>query len=246
MSEIMDLNKEKNKNYLSYNSILQINDKKLNKENKKVTLLKVIENIINDYILKGKQDKLEYFIPLGRFKIKDGSKLYSIKFKRILLKQFNNNKTFKNNFDLNKTEIYDINSTYKINMKVNLNNSENNLIPNYLENDSSLNGNLYNYKFIFTLITNNRNLERKKVERIYQNLILTKVSHEFNTPVYFIQDLMDKLIKEKEDNEEKGIYSSKRPLITIEEVKSNKDSQNEIMLKNKEFFNDKKTIKNNI
>ena len=246
MSEIMDLNKEKNKNYLSYNSILQINDKKLNKENKKVTLLKVIENIINDYILKGKQDKLEYFIPLGRFKIKDGSKLYSIKFKRILLKQFNNNKTFKNNFDLNKTEIYDINSTYKINMKVNLNNSENNLIPNYLENDSSLNGNLYNYKFIFTLITNNRNLERKKVERIYQNLILTKVSHEFNTPVYFIQDLMDKLIKEKEDNEEKGIYSSKRPLITIEEIKSNKDSQNEIMLKNKEFFNDKKTIKNNI
>ena len=242
----MDLNKEKNKNYLSYNSILQINDKKLNKENKKVTLLKVIENIINDYILKGKQDKLEYFIPLGRFKIKDGSKLYSIKFKRILLKQFNNNKTFKNNFDLNKTEIYDINSTYKINMKVNLNNSENNLIPNYLENDSSLNGNLYNYKFIFTLITNNRNLERKKVERIYQNLILTKVSHEFNTPVYFIQDLMDKLIKEKEDNEEKGIYSSKRPLITIEEIKSNKDSQNEIMLKNKEFFNDKKTIKNNI
>ena len=246
MSEIMDLNKEKNKNYLSYNSILQINDKKLNKENKKVTLLKVIENIINDYILKGKQDKLEYFIPLGRFKIKDGSKLYSIKFKRILLKQFNNNKTFKNNIDLNKTEIYDINSTYKINMKVNLNNSENNLIPNYLENDSSLNGNLYNYKFIFTLITNNRNLERKKVERIYQNLILTKVSHEFNTPVYFIQDLMDKLIKEKEDNEEKGIYSSKRPLITIEEIKSNKDSQNEIMLKNKEFFNDKKTIKNNI
>lgn len=246
MSEIMDLNKEKNKNYLSYNSILQINDKKLNKENKKVTLLKVIENIINDYILKGKQDKLEYFIPLGRFKIKNGSKLYSIKFKRILLKQFNNNKTFKNNIDLNKTEIYDINSTYKINMKVNLNNSENNLIPNYLENDSSLNGNLYNYKFIFTLITNNRNLERKKVERIYQNLILTKVSHEFNTPVYFIQDLMDKLIKEKEDNEEKGIYSSKRPLITIEEIKSNKDSQNEIMLKNKEFFNDKKTIKNNI
>ena len=246
MNEIMDLNKEKNKNYLSYNSILQINDKKLNKENKKVTLLKVIENIINDYILKGKQDKLEYFIPLGRFKIKNGSKLYSIKFKRILLKQFNNNKTFKNNIDLNKTEIYDINSTYKINMKVNLNNSENNLIPNYLENDSSLNGNLYNYKFIFTLITNNRNLERKKVERIYQNLILTKVSHEFNTPVYFIQDLMDKLIKEKEDNEEKGIYSSKRPLITIEEIKSNKDSQNEIMLKNKEFFNDKKTIKNNI
>ena len=246
MSEIMDLNKEKNKNYLSYNSILQINDKKSNKENKKVTLLKVIENIINDYILKGKQDKLEYFIPLGRFKIKNGSKLYSIKFKRILLKQFNNNKTFKNNIDLNKTEIYDINSTYKINMKVNLNNSENNLIPNYLENDSSLNGNLYNYKFIFTLITNNRNLERKKVERIYQNLILTKVSHEFNTPVYFIQDLMDKLIKEKEDNEEKGIYSSKRPLITIEEIKSNKDSQNEIMLKNKEFFNDKKTIKNNI
>ena len=246
MSEIMDLNKEKNKNYLSYNSILQINDKKVNKENKKITLLKVIENIINDYILKGKQDKLEYFIPLGRFKIKDGSKLYSIKFKRILLKQFNNNKTFKNNIDLNKTEIYDINSTYKINMKVNLNNSENNLIPNYLENDSSLNGNLYNYKFIFTLITNNRNLERKKVERIYQNLILTKVSHEFNTPVYFIQDLMDKLIKEKEDNEEKGIYSSKRPLITIEEIKSNKDSQNEIMLKNKEFFNDKKTIKNNI
>ena len=246
MSEIMDLNKEKNKNYLSYNSILQINDKKLNKENKKVTLLKVIENIINDYILKGKQDKLEYFIPLGRFKIKNGSKLYSIKFKRILLKQFNNNKTFKNNIDLNKTEIYDINSTYKINMKVNLNNSENNLIPNYLENDSSLNGNLYNYKFIFTLITNNRNLERKKVERIYQNLILTKVSHEFNTPVYFIQDLMDKLIREKEDNEEKGIYSSKRPLITIEEIKSNKDSQNEIMLKNKEFFNDKKTIKNNI
>ena len=246
MSEIMDLNKEKNKNYLSYNSILQINDKKVNKENKKITLLKVIENIINDYILKGKQDKLEYFIPLGRFKIKNGSKLYSIKFKRILLKQFNNNKTFKNNIDLNKTEIYDINSTYKINMKVNLNNSENNLIPNYLENDSSLNGNLYNYKFIFTLITNNRNLERKKVERIYQNLILTKVSHEFNTPVYFIQDLMDKLIKEKEDNEEKGIYSSKRPLITIEEIKSNKDSQNEIMLKNKEFFNDKKTIKNNI
>ena len=64
-----------------------------------------------------------------------------------------------------------------------------------------------------------------KVEQIYQKLILTKVSHEFNTPVYFIQDLMDKLIKEKEDNEEKTINESKVALIAIEEEKSPIDSK---------------------
>ena len=37
-------------------------------------------------MIRGKQDNLEYFVPLGRFKIKQGTKLFSIKFKRILVK----------------------------------------------------------------------------------------------------------------------------------------------------------------
>ncbi len=246
MSEVCNYDKEKNKNYLLYNLIFQINEKNLDNGKKKTNLLEVVEQIINTYTKKGKQEKLEYFIPLGRFKIKQGTKLFSVRFKRVSIKNYNNNKQKLNKSDYNKNEIFEINSTYKINLnlsKVNsssLNNSENILIPNLQDHEQS--NTLYNYKFIFTLITNNRKLDRIKVEQIYQKLILTKVSHEFNTPVYFIQDLMDKLIKEKEDNEEKTINETKVPLIAIEEVKSNK--QSDIISKNKDLFNDKRTIKN--
>ena len=245
MSEICDYDKEKCKHYLLYNLMFQINEKKLDNGKKKTNLLQVVEQIINNYTKTGKQEKLEYFIPLGRFKMKQGTKLFSVKFKRVSIKNINNNKKKLNKSDLNKNEIFDINSTYKINLnlsKVNsssLNNSENILIPNLPDHEQS--NNLHNYKFIFTLITNNRKLDRIKIEQIYQKLILTKVSHEFNTPVYFIQDLMDKLIKEKEDNEEKTINECKVPLIGIEEEKSNQ--QSDIISRNKELFNDKKTIK---
>jgi len=245
MSEVFDYDKEKNKNYLLYNLIFQINEKKLENGKKKYNLFEVAEQIINSYIQNGKQEKLEYFIPLGRFKIKQGTKLFSVKFKRVSIKSFNNNKKQLHKSDLNKNDIFDMNSTYKINLNVSkansssLNNSENILIPNFQDHDKL--NTLYNYKFIFTLITNNRKLDRIKVEQIYQKLILTKVNHEFNSPVYFIQDLMDKLIKEKEDNEEKTINESKVALIAIEEEKSNK--QSDVITKNKELFNDKKTVK---
>ena len=145
------------------------------------------------------------------------------------------------------SEIFEPPSNQKINLNISkgnnsLDNSENILTTPYNQDHNiDLSTHHYNYKFIFTLISNNRKLERIKVEQIYQQLILTKVSNEFNTPVLLIQDLMDKLIKEKEDNEEKTINESKVALIAIEEEKSNK--QSDVITKNKELFNDKKTVK---
>ena len=211
MKEVFHYDQSKNKNFLLYNLILQKDENIIKDERRKINLLQAIEETINNYMIRGKQDNLEYFVPLGRFKIKQGTKLFSIKFKRIY---------------------------------ISLNNLDNILtFPNISENEIPSNYN-YNYKFIFTLITNNRKLDRMKVEQIYQKLILTKVSNEFNTPVYLIQDLMNKLIKEKEDNEEKTINDSKSPFLGIEDSKSPKDSQVELMMKNRELFDDNKTIKN--
>ena len=249
MKEVFSFEKAKNKNFLLYNLIIQKDETIIKGEHRKINLLQAIEETINNYMIRGKQDNLEYFVPLGRFKIKQGTKLFSIKFKRILVKNYEKNqkKIFKNP-DFKLSEIFDLNNSSKVNLNISknnitLNNSDNILtFPNISDNEISKN-NIYNYKFIFTLITNNRKLDRMKVEQIYQKLILTKVSNEFNTPVHLIQDLMNKLIKEKEDNEEKTLNESKSPFIG-EESKSPKDSQAELMMKNRELFDDNKTIKN--
>ena len=249
MSELYYFDKEKTKNYLLYNLILHKNEKSFERDVKKINLLQIIEKTINNYIMRGRKERLEYFVPLGYFKIKQSPKLFSIKFKRIMVKNSDNKNRDKNS-DISMSEIFEPPSNQKINLNISkgnnsLDNSENILTTPYNQDHNiDLSTHHYNYKFIFTLISNNRKLERIKVEQIYQQLILTKVSNEFNTPVLLIQDLMDKLIKEKEDNEEKTIYTNKVPMIKIEEVKSPQDSQAELMLKNRDLFDDNKTIKN--
>ena len=250
MKEVFHYDQSKNKNFLLYNLILQKDENIIKDERRKINLLQAIEETINNYMIRGKQDNLEYFVPLGRFKIKQGTKLFSIKFKRILVKNNEKNQKKKvKNPEFKLSEFFDLNTSNKVNLNISkshisLNNLDNILtFPNISENEIPSNYN-YNYKFIFTLITNNRKLDRIKVEQIYQKLILTKVSNEFNTPVNLIQDLMNKLIKEKEENEEKTLNESKTPFITIEESKSPKDSQLELMMKNRELFDDNKTIKN--
>ena len=250
MKEVFSFEKAKNKNYLLYNLILQKDETSIKGESRKINLLKAIEETINHYMIAGKQEKLEYFVPLGRFKIKQGTKLFSIKFKRISVKNFDKNqKQIFKNPEFKLSEFFDLNTSSKVNLNmskshISLNNSENILTFHNVSENEIPSNHIYNYKFIFTLITNNRKLDRMKVEQIYQKLILTKVSNEFNTPVYLIQDLMNKLIKEKEDNEEKTINDSKSPFLGIEDSKSPKDSQVELMMKNRELFDDNKTIKN--
>ena len=92
MTEVFYFDKAKNKNYLLYNLIFQINEKIIKGEKRKINLLQACEETINNYMITGKQEKLEYFVPLGRFKIKQGTKLFSVKFKRVSIKNYKNNK----------------------------------------------------------------------------------------------------------------------------------------------------------
>ena len=214
--EIYESDNEKNKKYLLFNLLYQKRNYENEKESEKLNLFQVIEEVTSNYISRGKIEDLKYFISLGKFKTERGTKLFDIKFKRIYSNEEKNNNRNRKHIN-NKYEIENNNTTKVINMlnlsdliQFNTNQKSKsfftistNQTSNIDSENSIQNSKPFNYKFVFTLITENRKELRINVEKMYQRLILTKIEEEFKKPVKCLKDLIDKIINEKENNEDK-------------------------------------------
>ena len=232
-NEIIDLDNEKNKNFLLYNLLYKKKYNENEKESEKLNLYQVIDEVTSNYISNGKIEDLKYFVPLGGFKTKHGTKLFNVKFKRIYSNKDNKSSNNKNETCINTTN--QIINMLNVSDLIQFNQIQKNIMTTTTNLESHLSENInqiqkpFNYKFIFTLIAENRKEFRMKIEKIYQKLILTKMEEEFKKPIQCIKDLIDKIIKEKEKIEDKERDNSDfLPDILFKRQKTNKS-------KNKEF-----------
>ena len=227
-NEIIDLENDKNKKFLLYNLLYKKKYNDNEKESEKLNLYQAIDEITTNYISNGKIEDLKYFVPLGRFKTKHGTKLFNVKFKRIYSNKDNKNQNNKNESDSNTTN--QIINMLNISDLIQFNQIQKNIMTTTTNIDSHLSENninqiqkSFNYKFIFTLIAENRKELRMKIEKIYQKLILTKMEEEFK-PIQCVKDLIDKIIKEKEKIEDKEKDNSDfLPELLFKTQKTNKN-----------------------
>jgi len=206
--EIIDLDNEKNKQFLLFNLLYKKKYNENEKESEKLNLYQVIDEVTSNYISNGKFEDLKYFVPLGRFKSKNGTKLFNVKFKRIYSNKENKNKNNKNETNINNTNqiinMLNLSDLIQFNqIPKNTSTTTTNLESHLSENTIHQIQKSFNYKFIFTVLTENRKELRMKIEKMYQKLILTKMEEEFKKPIQCIKDLIDKIINEKEKNEDK-------------------------------------------